>query len=256
MKITTLIFTIFSLTSFSQENYKFIDSAKKYFGKDFIKYFKPAKQGVVFFYPNEDISKKVAFEDQIKEIAKEERFKNFKIIGISYKPGVKDADNVYFENHLITNTECFIYSTDSLIIDRALNNDGNFSKINKKSPADFYQIDINKDGICVKEKRIQFCRTFILDVTSPILSEKEKVLELQLKLKEVLTTINLLNDRLTQVEQDQKLQNEKITNLETEIKQLKLTVEYKKVKPSSTPSSKEQSNKENIPKPEIIKPTN
>ena len=115
-----VILISFTLSAQQKEYYKFADTSKKFTAKYFKDYFSPNEKGVVFFYPNDDSLKKVDFENQIVSITKDPRFKNAKIVGVPYKTGVKDEDNVYFEKHIVTNTECFVYSKDSLSVNKAL----------------------------------------------------------------------------------------------------------------------------------------
>ena len=126
----------FTLSAQQKEYYKFADTSKKYTVKYFKDYFAPYEKGIIFFYPNDDSLKKIDFESQIVSITKDPRFKNAKIVGVPYKTGVKDEDNVYFEKHIVTNTECLVYSKDSLSVNKALKNESNFNKKTKDIPSD------------------------------------------------------------------------------------------------------------------------
>ncbi len=224
MKKIYLLFILLNFTVFAQqtENYKFSDTLKNFTSNYFIEFFKPYEKGIIFFYPNDDSLKKIDFDIQVKIIAKDTRFKNAKIIGVPYKTGIKDDDNVYFEKHVVTNTEFFVYSKDSLSVNKALKNETNFTKKTKQMPIDFYLIDISKESICVKEKRIEFCKSFILEFLDPTLTQNEKIDDLskRLLILEELTN-KIINENL---EKDELIdrQTERIEDLEIDLQNIKL----------------------------------
>ena len=215
-----LILFSFTLSAQQKEYYKFADTSKKYTVKYFKDYFAPYEKGVIFFYPNDDSLKKIDFESQIISITKDPRFKNAKIIGISYKTGVKDADNVYFEKYIVTNTECLVYSKDSLSVDRALKNESNFNKKTKDIPSEFYLIDISKESICVKEKRIEFCKAYILEFLDPTLTQKEMIQDLTRRMLIIESETNKLIEA----------QAKRIESLENDLETFKTLVELKPVR--------------------------
>ncbi len=225
-----IILFSFTLSAQQKEYYKFADTSKKYTVKYFKDYFSPYEKGVIFFYPNDDSLKKIDFESQIVSITKDPRFKNAKIVGVPYKTGVKDEDNVYFEKHIVTNTECLVYSKDSLSVNKALKNESNFNKKIKDIPSEFYLIDISKESICVKEKRIEFCKAYILEFLDPTLTQKEIIQDLTRRMLILESQTNHFNQELVAKNELIKAQTKRIDLLENDLKTFKTLVELKTVK--------------------------
>jgi len=215
-----LILFSFTLSAQQKEYYKFADTSKKYTVKYFKDYFAPYEKGVIFFYPNDDSLKKIDFESQIISITKDPRFKNAKIVGVPYKTGVKDEDNGYFEKHIVTNTECLVYSKDSVSVNKALKYESNFNKKTKDIPAEFYLIDISKESICVKEKRIEFCKAYILEFLDPTLTQKEIIQDLTRRMLIIESETNKLIEA----------QAKRIESLENDLETFKTLVELKPVR--------------------------
>lgn len=224
----------FSLSAQQKEFYKFADTSKKYTVKYFKDYFAPYEKGIIFFYPNDDSLKKIDFETQIVSITKDPRFKNAKILGVPYKTGVKDEDNVYFEKHIVTNTECLVYSKDSLSVNKALKNESNFNKKTKDIPSEFYLIDISKESICVKEKRIEFCKAYILEFLDPTLTQNDIIKDLTKRMVILESQTNHFHQELDAKNKLIEAQTKRIETLENDLKTFKTMVELKPVKKGET----------------------
>lgn len=202
MKWLFISFVLFSFSSIGQQTkqVQFIDTVKVFKRTDFLKSFGNNPIGVIFFYPRDDQKKWDGFKSQVLEIAQNERFKKNKIFGISFETTVNDKDNIYFETYNVTDIQCVLYCKDKRKLDKVLDDHGVYQILEVDLPPDFYLIDIKKEVICVRENRIIFFADLIYDLTDPILTDKELILQSQRKIEQLQASMDSLKTKVISLE--------------------------------------------------------
>lgn len=173
----------------SKTKYSFTNVSKKVsidsLKKNFKKYFDEYSNAIIFFFPSEDSLKNKSYRSQVKKLVESPKFQNAFIIGIPYITGVNDEGNVYFENHLVQDVECFIYTKNHKLISRTekLKKEFQVKKVLQVS-LNMFQISIKSDAVCVRENRIRFSgENFIFEFLTPTYNLEEKVDILTEKMK-------------------------------------------------------------------------
>ena len=202
MKWFLISFFLFNLTAFGQQvkNVQFNDTVKMFKRSDFLKSFGNDPVGVVFFYPRDDQKKWDGFKSQVIDIAQNERFKKSKVFGVSFETTVNDKDNVYFEQYNVTDIQCVIYCKNKVNLDKVIKNLEVFQIQPVNLPPDFYLIDIKKEVVCVRENRIIFFADLIYDLTDPVLSDKELILQSQRKIEQLQVSMDSLKTKVISLE--------------------------------------------------------
>lgn len=179
-----ILFLLFSSSSFSQFDKKYRIEEIAAIGLTFnsneiIKSFSPHHKGILFFYPEVDSVKRKHFDDQLIEIASNERFKGAIVAGYPFIETKNDQGNVHFDNYIVSNVQCIVYCENQVDLNKALTSSGVFLKNTKDMPPNFYLIEINKEALCVKEDRIAFYEKLILDFLDPQYTQGERLIQLQ-----------------------------------------------------------------------------
>lgn len=170
---------------------------------------------IIFFFPSEDPIKKKHYINQVKEVSKNTKFKESFIIGVPYITGVKDEDNVYFEDHLVQDVECFIFTSNKVLLERAISLKKEFKLSEVKDvPQNVYFINIDKESICVREDRIKYIGDNLLtEFLCPNYSDKENI-------QILLTKTNKLEKENSNLLEDIKRITDQFKNLDDEVKKL------------------------------------
>jgi hypothetical protein len=171
----------------------------------------PFERGILFFYPEIDSTKRVNYDNQIKELAASADFKNAKVIGIPFIEAKTDDANVWLDSYIITGIQCIIYTKNDKDLIRALKLNSEIIRDQKNLPQFFSRIDVNKEELCVKENRIVFFEKIINEFLSPQLTRDEK--------------IDLLIDNQNLILLKISSQSDQIEKLKSEISDLKKELE-------------------------------
>ena len=169
---------VFAIDSLPSNGTKFLSS-------DFEKMFSKSGKGVLFFYTQADSidPKRLDYDNQVRTIANDSRFKNGFVRGIPCVRTLNESDNVQFDSLIVTDIQCIIYCKDSALMQKTLRDNDVFYVVKEKMPKDYYLIDIDKNTICVKEKRIEFFGKFILELMDPRYSTQEQLEMMRKELK-------------------------------------------------------------------------
>jgi len=171
---------------------------------------------IIFFFPSEDSLKKDSYIRQIKDLSKKPEFNSSFLIGVPYITGIKDEDNVYFEKHLVQDVECFIYTSNYNLLDRAQKLKKDF-KINKSLDValSIYNVSINKEAVCVRENRINYIgENLLIEFLNPNYNDHEKI-------ENLYKSFEALQKKNVDLENKTNKMNSEINQLKEEILKLK-----------------------------------
>lgn len=161
--------------------------------------FKGNTKSVVFFYPEVDSIKRIGYDNQVRQIASNKRFKNSRVIGIPFIESKTDEGNVHLEKYIVTDVQCIVYCENEEELDRALKLNSVFIKHIKDMPANFYRIEINKEALCVKEYRVGFYESLLLELVDPQWSEKEKTTMILKNQEELLKKVEVQSKEIEEL---------------------------------------------------------
>jgi hypothetical protein len=199
---------------FSGQNYMIYKTALtgvKIKSENLISLLAPFERGIFFFYPDVDSTKRVNYNNQIKELASSTEFKNAKVIGIPFIEAKTDDANVWLDTYIITGIQCFIYTKNDKDLIRALKMNSEIISDQKNLPQFFSRIDVNKEEVCVKDNRIIFFEKIINEFLSPQLTKDEKI-------DLLIVNQNLIFEKISS-------QNAQIEKLKSEISDLRKELE-------------------------------
>jgi len=190
--------------------YKTALTGAKLKSQDLISMLAPFERGIFFFYPDIDSTKRVNYDNQVKELAASNEFKGAKVIGIPFIEAKTDAANVLLDTYIITGIQCMIYTKNDKDLIRAIKMNSEIIIDQKNLPPFFSRIDVNKEELCVKENRIIFFEKIINEFLSPQLTRDENI-------DLLIINQNLMLEKITsQSAQIEKLKSE-ITDLKKEL---------------------------------------
>jgi hypothetical protein len=216
VKILPLTGKGFAIDSLPSNGTKFLSS-------DFEKMFSKSGKGVLFFYTQADSidPKRLDYDNQVRTIANDSRFKNGFVRGIPCVRTLNESDNVQFDSFIVTDIQCVIYCADSALMQKTLRDNDVFYVVKEKMPKDYYLIDIDKNTICVKEKRIEFFGKFILELMDPKYSTQEQLEMMRKEMKVMTEDLIAKQKKIDSLEKANKELTERLLKIEEFIKTIK-----------------------------------
>ncbi len=216
VKILPLTGKGFAIDSLPSNGTKFLSS-------DFEKMFSKSGKGVLFFYTQADSidPKRLDYDNQVRTIANDSRFKNGFVRGIPCVRTLNESDNVQFESFIVTDIQCVIYCKDSALMQKTLRDNDVFYVVKEKMPKDYYLIDIDKNTICVKEKRIEFFGKFILELMDPKYSTQEQLEMMRMEMKLMTEDLIAKQKKIESLEKANKELTERLLKIEEFMKTVK-----------------------------------
>ncbi len=195
----------------------------RYMPSNFVKDFAQSGKGVIFFYPQADSidPKRLNYDNQVRTIAIDPRFKNGCARGIPCARTLNESDNVQFDSLIVTDVQCVIYCEDSALMQKTLRDNDIFYVVKEKMPKDYYLIDIDKNTICVKEKRIEFFGKFVLELMDPRYSTQEQLEMMRNEMKVMAEDLIAKQKKIDSLEKANKEIAERMMKMEELMKTVK-----------------------------------